>query len=220
MTERDYHLVADASARTVTTRGLSQYGLWDIEVPFIRDSLLREAEAFIRFMVEYQYQSKKVIRPEETVTYGYWTVKFIRDQEILRVCEYLGDGRQEWAVGVERTLSYWQGQRELCSSFGVAFAPPHGSEFALVSAGVLEHSFPVEGVRYPSEAPDSGWIFTTDMYDGNIYTLKKVHLHHVTDARQELARVVGLPFGFYFRITTDPGTSGIWFDSDVANTQK
>lgn len=202
----------DPSSLTVRTEGLRQEGLDDLRVQVRSGYLLAAAEQLIAHVVAYQRQAQRVIRSGETVAHGFWTTRIVAGSDgVFDVWEYnTAEGEPEWVLGAERTLHYWQGQSELCASFKAEFAPPHGSQMAFVANGVLEGVLPIEGERWRSEAPDSGWILTTALYDGNIRSLKQVHLYHVADARPELYKVLGLPAGYGFRITTDAATSGIW----------
>ena len=72
---------------------------------------------------------------------------------------------------------------------------------------------PVQGVRYPSPDPMSGWWITTDQYDGDINSLKREHTSHVTAARPDLAKYLALPTGFRFDLS---GREDVWLDEKVS----
>lgn len=213
-------LIVDEKSLTVRSNGLLDQGLCDLRVQVASRHLLAEAADFARHVVEYQQLARTTIRPSETLVHGYWTVKFNPGEDhALDIWEADPQNYDRWIRGAEHTLHYWAGQRELCASLGEEFAPPHFSDFALVSDGVLERKPPIEGVRYPPDSPSSGWIFTTDLCSpGDYQSLKKVHLYHVTSVWPELHRIVGVPPGYYFRICSkeDSRESGLWFDKDIA----
>ncbi|MBF7074579.1 hypothetical protein ISG33_14330 [Glaciecola sp. MH2013] len=54
----------------------------------------------------------------------------------------------------------------------------------VISDGIYENNGPVEGVRYPSPEHMSGWWLTTELYNGDIKTLKnssfQVHIRVAT----------------------------------------
>ena len=73
---------------------------------------------------------------------------------------------------------------------------------------------PTEGVRYPSPEHMSGWWLTTDLYDGDVRSLRVEHLYHVTAARPDLLPFLALPFGYRFALG---GQQRIWFDDAAAS---
>lgn len=209
----------DPKDRKVTTHGVSALGLCDFSVQVKSDDLLSEAESFVRHLVEYQLQAGTSILPNQTVAHGYWTTKFVpRHQGHMDVWEVKSEKESHlFVLGVERCLRYWAEQKQLCSSVGASFAPPHASDFAAVSKGVLEGGMLLEGVRYPARHGQSGWYLTTDLYNGDSSTLKVMHLEHVTAARPDLIALIGLPFGYRFEVS--PEGQAIWYDPEVGNAE-
>lgn len=47
----------------------------------------------------------------------------------------------------------------------------------------------------------SGWILSTDRYNGDINTVRTVHLLHTLTVRFDLGRFLGLGPGLFFRKT-------------------
>lgn len=72
-------------------------------------------------------------------------------------------------------------------------------DFALSTNPVIEHM--------------SGWWFTTDLYDGNIRSLKTTHMYHVSVARPDVAPYVSLHFGYRFDLDEQ---DDVWFDEQAA----
>jgi len=58
----------------------------------------------------------------------------------------------------------------------------------------------------------SGWWITTDLYNGDIKTLRREHTYHVTAARPDLAKYLALPEGFRFNLSV---AEEVWLDEKV-----
>lgn len=193
------------------TKGLVNRSHSELRVSLQTPELAEEGEAFLDFVTEYLAQSNIGIKPGETLAYGYWLVKFeMGDDGMLEVFEYSADATS-FIKGAELALTYWRDQHAICDQICTNFDPPRPDRKVAISVGVYEGD-PVEGVRYPSPDHMSGWWLTTDRYDGNVASLKVVHLYHVTAARPDLARYLALPFGFRFRTSKTKQATDIWFD--------
>ncbi|HZU30622.1 MAG TPA: hypothetical protein VFB79_05870, partial [Candidatus Angelobacter sp.] len=168
---------------------------------------------FLRYIVEYLKKHKKRISPKETMSYGYWLVKFEKvESEILEVWECNADGA-EFVKGANLALLYWRDQHRICSHYNAQFKAPSLNQLTVTSKGVLE-GLPLKAVRYPSPSHMSGWWLITDQYDGNIHSLNNEHTFHITAARPELAKFLALPDGFRFHSDSEKA----WFDEEVANS--
>lgn len=197
----------------VRTSGLAPTGHPEVRIQVAQPSLLPAGEGFLRYVLAYLRQQGAHLRPSQTMSYGYWLVKFQPAGDgALEAWEYGGAG-DDFVPGVTRALIYWRDQQDMCARFDAPFTPPRLDQMAAVSAGVVKGA-PVEGVRYPSPAHMSGWWLTTDRYDGNVKSLRVEHLYHVTAARPELARYLALPYGFRFALTD---REYVWFDEGVAD---
>lgn len=197
------------------TIGFRAIGQQEIKVRFNDVELDQAAMALISTVENYVRTSNSRIGPDETMSFGYWLVKFRSLQDnLLEVWEYNSDAT-EFVLGANLALRYWKEQREICDHFQGEFSPPRPDHYAAISAGVLEGE-PIEGVRYPSPEHMSGWWLTTASYDGNVDSLKVTHLYHVTAARPDLARFLALPNGFRF----DSKAGDVWFDANVAQEKQ
>jgi hypothetical protein len=184
----------------VWTRGLSRLNEWELRVEVTDCSLLAEAEAFLRFVTAYVKQYEVRISPNETLLYGFWITRFqAAEAGFLDVWE-ANFSVEEFIPGGSRTVTYWRDQHHLCAQSGAEFAPPRLDLLAAVSEGVFEGD-PVEGIRYPSRDPMSGWFLSTDRYNGDIKTMRCEHLYHIAEARPDLVRYLSLPPGFWFNTT-------------------
>jgi hypothetical protein len=198
---------------SVRTEGLVTANHPELRARVASPALLDECQAFLRFVVNYLKRESARIGPGQTLAYGYWLTKFdpADDAQHLEVWEYNADAT-EFVIGATLTLTYWRDQHEVCRKFGANFAPPRPDSLVVISDGVLSGEA-VQGVRYPSPEHMSGWWITTDRYDGDIKSLKREHLYHLTAARADLARYVALPDGYRFDLAN---REDVWFDQKVA----
>jgi hypothetical protein len=195
---------------TAVTQGAQTRFGYEFRVKVNSPLLLQEADGFLKFVLSYLSKEDKRIKPGETLAYGYWLTKFEQaSRDVLEVLEY-NDDATEFVPGVTRALTYWRDQNAICQKYRAMFLPPRADRNVAISDGVYEGDV-VEGVRYPSPEHMSGWWITTDRYNGDVKTLKVVHLYHVTAARPEIAQYLALPPGWYFRSSGD-----VWFDQEVA----
>ena len=104
-------------------------------------------------------------------------------------------------------------QKQCCKHYGVEYCPVNLQQMVVISEG-LYNVKPVEGVRYPSPQHMSGWWLTTDDYNGEVETLKTVHLEHIVGKRPDIAIYLALPFGFRFVLGCKE--ESVWFDEVVS----
>jgi hypothetical protein len=196
---------------TVRTEGLKASGRSEISVE-VDAGLLEESERFLKFVSNYLSGSGKQLKPGETMAYGYWLVKFQEAEQgnPLETWEYSADA-STFVKGGDLTLGYWRDQHIVCTQHKAVFSPPRPDKLTVISAGVLE-GLPVQGIRYPSPDHMSGWWITTDLYDGNIKSLRHEHTYHLTAARPDLAKYLALPDGFRFNFSV---AEEVWFDEKV-----
>ncbi|MBC8798477.1 hypothetical protein H0S63_22100 [Shewanella algae] len=174
-------------------------------------TLSQECFDFIKFVADY-ILNNRVIQHEETFLYGYWLTKvFLTDGHKLVFYEYNLEAT-DFIFGITNTLHFWKTQHEVCMTVNAEFSPIRPDQLVVISDGVYEGE-PTEGVRYPSPQHMSGWWLTTDLYNGDINTLKTVHAHHVAKKRPDLVKYFGLPFGYRFFAREND----IWFDSNIMN---
>lgn len=107
-------------------------------------------------------------------------------------------------------------QKACCEHYNAEFTPPEQNQLVAISEGVLEGSHEIEGVRYPSPDHMSGWWLTTDLYNGDVNSLKTVHFSHVAEARPEIAQYMALPFGYRFVLGGQ--NEHVWFDREAAES--
>jgi hypothetical protein len=214
------YIRVDSEKRRVSTVGLSAVGIHDMAVVVESRDLLEDGERLLRFLADYQRQTHHRVKAGQTAAYGYWTIRCVAGEtECLDVWEVKSERESHLFVpGANRALRYWRQQSALCRSVGSEMMPPHASHRVSVSAGVLEGTLSLEGVRYPSATPNSGWYLTTDLYDGDIRSMRMIHLEHLTAARPEVVQLLGLAFGYRFEVT-GPGKVSVCYDTEVAGSE-
>jgi len=194
------------------TKGLVELGHPELLATVDHPDLAFEAEAFLRYVIDYLMTHNATLTHGQTLMYGYWLTKFIKRGDILETWEYKADAT-EFVPGVTLAATYWRDQHRTCTRLRADFNPPRPDRLVVISAGVLEGDSDVQGVRYPSPEHMSGWWLTTSRFDGNIETLRTTHAYHVTAARSDLAHLIALPCGFRFDLSP---SESIWFDEKVA----
>ncbi|MGZ3182659.1 MAG: immunity protein Imm33 domain-containing protein [Telluria sp.] len=180
----------------MTTRGLRRSSGREISATISDRTFRNECLRFLHFVADYM-RTNRPINPEETLGYGYWITKAMAEgDDLLSFWEY-DDEAVTFVPGITLTLRYWRDQHLVCDQAVSVFSPPRVDQLVVVSDGVLEGE-PVQGVRYPSPEHMSGWWITTDRYNGDVATLKTLHAYHLTATRPDLARYLGLAYGFRF----------------------
>jgi hypothetical protein len=99
----------------------------------------------------------------------------------------------------------------LCKKKGIGCQLPTTDSLVAISEGVFEGD-PVQGVRHRMDMHMSGWIITSDLYDGNVSSLRTEHLVHLIESRPDLEKYLCLPIGWRF----DSARDDVWFDQQVA----
>jgi len=193
----------------LTTEGLNKNFEFEFSVYVDDVDLCESAVGFLNFISDYVKSGSKV-SAGETIAYGCWITKVEQnDKNELFFSEQL-PVTGEYKLGISLTLRLWEEQQELCRNKGAEYIPPLFQQMVAISDGVLEGEA-TEGVRYPSPRHMSGWWLTTDRYNGDIKTIRTVHLYHVVIVRPDLIKYLGLPFGYRFHASSDQA----WFDQKV-----
>lgn len=195
----------------VSTLGLADRGLPELRVQVNSLSLVSDGETFLRFVANYMSNEGRPIKAGETLSYGYWLVKFqAATGDLLETWEYNPDAT-EFILGGSLTLRYWKEQHQACELYHAEFAPPRPDKLTAISVGVME-GLPVQGVRYPWQEHMSGWLLVTEKWDRNTKSLTNHHTYHVTAARPDLVPFIALPVGFRFALTNGQRA---WLDPEV-----
>lgn len=202
----------DREPLTFRTEGLAKHGHAELRASVSDVSLVAGCAAYLRYVADYIVTQKARIESGETVAYGFWLTRFVKDSDaMLEAEEYRADA-SDFVPGVSLSVRYWQQQHEVCAKAKASFDPPRPDKKVAVSKGVLNGE-PVEGVRYPSPEHMSGWWITSDSYNGDVKTLDTIELYRLTSVRPDLSKYLALPPGHFFE--TKSGSIG--FDQAVAD---
>lgn len=189
-------IISDAAGLMLRTVGLIDSAGFEICAEIDDIELQDECRKFLLFVAGYIHDGH-LIRPLETLGYGYWITKAMSEADgSLCFWEY-GPEAVEYVRGITNTLRYWRDQHEVCAAASSLYSPPNAEQMIVISAGVFDGD-EVQGVRYPSPEHMSGWWITTGRYDGDVASLKTVHAYHLTAKRPDLARYLALTYGYRF----------------------
>jgi len=197
------------------TRGLVDLGMHELALHDERPAWSNDARTLLAYTMQYVESSGNRIVPGQTMSYGFWLVKFVlNDSSVLEVHEYDEDG-ELFVKGARLSMEFWREQHRICQIVGAAFHPPRPDKLVAVSSD-LPHAAVVEGVRYNLEDPMSGWIITSQGYDGPVQTLRGEHAWHLVRLRRDLIRFLALPVGYRF---TSDREDAVRFDPGVATAK-
>lgn len=199
--------------KTCQSSGLLEQFGYEVAAAVDSPLLQTDCREFVQYIAQY-LTAGNMIRPGETVKYGYWLTKAELDDRNRLVFWECNPETTDFVFGVSAAVTHWRDQHQICRKVGAAFDPPALDQMVVISDGVYEGD-EVEGVRYPSPIHMSGWWLTTDRFNGDTSTLKTVHAHHVSARRPDLTQFLALPFGYRFFSPQ----SDVWFDQKVAHAE-
>jgi hypothetical protein len=166
----------------------------------------------LKYVLDYVLDYNFEIKPNQTIAYHSWILMFNQvSNGYLDIWEATSDGTG-FKKGVNTALKVVKEQTKLCQHHNVAPIFPTFNQNIVISDGVLEGK-EVEAVRYPSPEHMSGWWLTTDLYDGDVDTLKVIHYYHVAFERPNLIKYLALTFGF--RFYKGDKEEEVWFDGEI-----
>jgi hypothetical protein len=150
------------------------------------------------YIVEYLIKSGAAAKAGETISYGYWLLRFAESdvEGTLKLQERRSDG-DGYIDGCALAIRYLEDQHEVCHEAGSGFSPPRPDQRATVDPGVGA-GLPVRGTRRRATAQDSGWDVRSSM-EGQAFA---EHLFHLTHERPDLVRFLALETGFTFDSAT------------------
>ena len=152
------------------------------------------------------------LRSNETFALGCWILKFVGDSEdILNIFE-LDPNTQEYIEGAAFSSEVFSEQIQIGIDHNLYLDFPSVNSKIVYSDGVLE-GLQTDGIRYPSPNHMSGWWLTTSLYNGNIETLKQIHLYDFAASRPDLLKFLALPFKCRFNVSASH--SAIWLDDTI-----
>ncbi len=183
--------------RHLETRGLSKLGRNELRLEFGPTSSLAGLRDVLEFLFNYLSVPETDFKNGQTIQYGYWILMLKEEADFYSVYEFEPESIVQWVPGADRAASYWETQQKCCDEHNSKFRPPIMTAMAAISDGV-DQGLPVEGIRYNAPFPMSGWYFTTKDFDGNIASLRIIHLYHLALKRPELIKYLALEPGYHF----------------------
>jgi len=189
--------IVESGIGYIYTRGLINFIKYEIRIKSFDNS--HGELALLYFMIDYILNESPKIQNNETISYGLWLLKFVRNNEYYEIYE-LDDEFKSWQEGADNAIYYIEQQKLVCKEEGAEFKVPLFVQNIAITAGVLE-GLRVQGIRYNEPEHMCGWYLTTSDYDGNIRNMKVVSLQALVVGRKDLLQFLALPPGFIFEIT-------------------
>lgn len=155
----------------------------------------------LKYVIDYIISEKVIVKPNEKIGFNSWMLKFVESNGFLEIYE-LDSKAEDYQQGADFSLALLRDQRFICEKYDSRFLFPWSSQLVVISDGVLEGE-PVQGVRYESAYHMSGWWITTDLYNGDVNSLKRIHLPELIARRPELGKFLALDNGMRFYVEDD-----------------
>jgi hypothetical protein len=163
----------------------------------------------LRYLINYILSKEfKTIKNFDTITYGVWLLKFIKNEAYYDIYE-LDDMFENWVIGGYNAAKMIKLQRETCSIVNVEPLIPFFTQKIAISRNVINGYPLVEGVRYEEPIHMSGWYITDKTYDGDVTNIEVVSLETFIKKRMDLVEFLTLPFDYAFQ-TLENHQSQIW----------
>jgi hypothetical protein len=171
------------------------------------------AEDFCKVLDEYAARSGKIFKPDDRIDFATSVIKVCEERGAL-TCYELELKNDQFVPGVTKTLLQWRDQRYVCAANHSEHTPAKLIDRLVASPDVFDQTATtIEGVRYPFDAPNSGWWLFGSGFAGDMASMKNVHVGHVVQAYPEIVECLGLEPGFCFK---SGGDRRVWFDQEAA----
>ena len=184
----------DAGALAARTEPIARTGGRPLLARVEDAALLDGAADLLAFVLRYVEDTGAELKDGETFQYGYWSLRFTPEADVLALWER-DDDYAEFVPGTDRAVRAWRSQWETCAELGSAFDPPRADGIAVAAKDLFTASR-LDAVRYEPGENTNGWWFLTDSYTGESDQVVPQHLYHVTAAYPELTRFLALDVGW------------------------
>lgn len=105
------------------TKGLARHRQPELMLRIPGEESVREGEALLRFVADSVTGAGRSVRSSETMSYGYWLIKFVGDESgFLDIWEY-DAAAAEFRAGAGLALEYWRAQHDVCARANAKFLP-------------------------------------------------------------------------------------------------
>jgi hypothetical protein len=107
-----------------------------------------------------------------------------------------------------------QQQKEVCLRFAAEYEAVDLGLMCAISENFLSGVLPLNGLRHPQEGHVSGWyVWAGEELSDAPDFFKLWHIHHLVEARPDVAKYLGLGPGWRFLLAGD--YEDVWFDSKL-----
>jgi len=193
------------------TEGLVENINYEIKVK-IGSFELNDYLYILKYLIDYIIEGNAIIKENQTVSFNSWVFKLVlAEKNVLEIYEF-DKSCTAFVIGADFSLNILQSQMTMCNKYSSKFLFPRINQKIVISDGIRDE-YPIEGVRYESPEHMSGWWLTSNLYDGNIVSLKQIELHELILMRPELIKYLALDNGFRFIL--DKNGEDVWFDKDI-----
>lgn len=194
------------------TAGLQRYRQDELEFCFTDTRLEPMARELAHELVSYILANDTRIHDGEKVSWATSTIQFDRVGGHLRASA-LDVKSDTFAEPLDILLTTWRSQLDVCEEAGSPYTPPLLADMIVVSPGTLDAKPIADAVRYPFQAPNSGWWLFDSDHSGDISAMRRIHVANVLEARSDVTRYLALGAGYCF--SQQPNLR-VWFDSEAA----
>jgi hypothetical protein len=167
----------------------------------------------LKYVIDYIVKNRPIIAARQTIVFNSWILQFFDNKSHFFDIYEQSKNLENFVEGAEYSLEILDAQIHICGLYSSEFTLSAFNQLVVISAGVFE-GYIVEGVRYKSPKHMSGWWLTTQLYDGNVETLKHIHVYDIAIKRPELLKYLALNYGFRFFATSND--EDVWYDESIA----
>ena len=165
----------------------------------------------LKHVVDYLSRTDSKIENIQKFSILSWIYKLSETVEWFELLELTSDG-ESFVSGCEYSYGLISSQKGVCEHLKVAPKFARTDQMVALTDDVLNGVHNIDAVRYLAPEHMSGWWITSDNYDGNVSSLKTVHMGHVLAVREDLRPFLALPPGYRIRVEDEVD---VWLDPDV-----
>lgn len=172
------------------------------------------AEDLCRVLDEYVVKTGLTLNADEKIAWATSVIQMRKKRDILEAHE-LDIASDEFVPGVTKTLLQWQAQGDVCRATCSRYVMTKLDDRLVASPDVIAgKACSIEGVRYPFNAPNSGWWLFGSDFSGDVMSMKNVHVGHAVLLYPNVVRYFGMEPGFCFKSGDEEKT---WFEEEAAS---
>jgi hypothetical protein len=186
----------------------------DIIIPFLDRALGDAAFRLAEVIANYLTNEQRILMAGETMSWATSVLRFDATASALSARAF-NVQREVFEDTADGVLAAWDEQVVTCEAASSCYVSTQLSELAAVSPDVEDGGLVEHAARYPIYHPNSGWWFFGRGYQGDLSSIRPVHVGHVVRNDPRVARYLALEPGFCFRLFP---TVAVWFEESVAKS--